>query len=39
MKINFLSLDLIAFELFVIVALLSYIAWQVTPKKGGENES
>lgn len=38
MTINLISLDLIAFELFAIMALLAYIAWQVTPKKGGKNE-
>lgn len=35
MIINFLSLDLIAFEQIIIIGLLFYIAWQTTPKKGG----
>lgn len=38
MTINFLSLDLMAFELFIIIALLAYIAWQITPRRGGRNE-
>lgn len=34
MCLNMISLDLITLLLFVVVALLAYIAWQVTPKGG-----
>lgn len=38
MIINFLSIDLIAFELFIVIVLLAYIAWLIIPRKGGKNE-
>lgn len=36
MTISMFSLDLIAFLLTAITIILAYIAWQVTPKKGGK---
>ncbi len=38
MKMNMLDSDLIVFMFFFICIMLSYIAWQVTPRKGGKNE-
>ncbi len=37
MLINLLTLDYLSFIDTIGVLLLAYIAWQVTPKKGGKH--